>query len=181
MHPRRCRICRGNYSQTCCHVTRWRESSTSYPGTDYRAILVIHNTGQMGTHKSNLESHWVRESFAHLTLCVRRCWSPATTSTNAFGLKWFDLMLGNGRLLACVTESMTVSVRTVIDTYRAHPLSWSISHCCITEMNEYLFWPHIITRKRTKKPLSKFKLQSRDTDGRCCWGHEESCMLTAIG
>ena len=50
-------------------------------------LLVIHNTGQMGTHKSNLESHWVQESFVHLTLCVRRCRSPATTSTNAFGLK----------------------------------------------------------------------------------------------
>ena len=77
----------------------------------------------MGTHKSNLESHWVKESFTHLTLCVRRCWPPATTSTNAFGLKCFDLMLGNGRLLAWVTESMTVSVRTDIDTYCAHLLS----------------------------------------------------------
>ena len=51
------------------------------------ARLVIRNTGQMSTHKSNLESHWVQESFVHLTLCVRRCRSPATTSTNAFGLK----------------------------------------------------------------------------------------------
>jgi len=52
--------------------------------------------------------------------------SPTTTSTNAFGLKCFDLMLengklvGNGKLVAWTTENVIVSIGINTDMHRAH-------------------------------------------------------------
>jgi hypothetical protein len=47
-------------------------------------------------YKSNLESYRLILSFFHLTLCVQRCMSPATTSTLVCHLD----MMGNHRLTA---------------------------------------------------------------------------------
>ena len=55
------------------------------------------------THMSNFESHRVKASFSHLTLCVRRRSSPASILIKVFGLNVFDLTAGNGRLLAWTT------------------------------------------------------------------------------
>ena len=120
--PHRFPICQGTYFQTGYRAIRWRESSTRYPGMFYQTTLVRCHVGQLDIHKSNLEPHCTKEPFAHLTLCVRWCMSPATTSTNAFGLKCFNLMLGNGKLVAWTTENVIVSIGTNTDMHRAHSI-----------------------------------------------------------
>jgi len=44
------------------------------------------------------------------------------TSTNAFGLKCFNLMLGNGKLVAWTTENAMVGIGANTDMHRAHSI-----------------------------------------------------------
>ena len=92
-------------------------------------------------HNSNFESHRVKASFSHLTLCVRRCSSPASILIKAFGLNVFDLTAGNGRLLACTTTKVTVSIITIsIGTYdRSLAIVIDFASLLRDNFNEHLF------------------------------------------
>jgi len=114
-----------------------------------------------GAHNSNFESHRVKATFSHLTHCVRRCSSPAAILTKAFGLNVFDLMEGNGRLLAWTTTKVKINITISTDMY-ASSLVMVIDLASLLRDNDV---SSPIVRQRTKmqyRRIAKMKLRVGD-------------------